>query len=152
MALMIGALLIQGLVPGPKIAVEQPTLFWGLIASMWIGNLMLVVLNLPLIGIWVRLLMIPYYMLFPAIIAFSALGVFTVNFLARLWTLAALSVDTSRPTAIPSRPRGMLFASVEEVNSVMSKTSSSPMMARMENLALMYFETAMDYFCKVLRR
>jgi len=93
MALMIGALLIQGLTPGPNIANEQPELFWGLIASMWIGNLMLVVLNLPLIGLWVRLLTIPYYTLFPAIIVFSAIGVYTVNGnLFDLYTLAAFGV------------------------------------------------------------
>lgn len=93
MALMIGALLIQGLTPGPNIATDQPTLFWGLIASMWIGNLMLVILNLPLIGLWVRLLSIPYYTLFPAIIVFSAIGVYTVNNnLFDLYTLAAFGV------------------------------------------------------------
>ena len=79
MALMIGALMIQGIVPGPNVATEKPQLFWGVIASMWIGNVMLLILNLPLVGIWVRLLMIPYRMLFPAIIAFSAIGVFTVS-------------------------------------------------------------------------
>ena len=79
MALMIGAMMIQGLAPGPNIATERPELFWGLIASMWLGNAMLVVLNLPLIGLWVRLLTIPYYLLFPAIIVFSAIGVYTVN-------------------------------------------------------------------------
>jgi TctA family transporter len=93
MALMIGAMMIQGLAPGPKIAVEQPQLFWGLIASMWIGNLMLVVLNLPLIGIWVRLLTIPYRMLFPGIIAFSVIGVFTVHYnIFDLYALAAFGV------------------------------------------------------------
>ena len=79
MALMIGALIIQGITPGPNVATDQPALFWGVIVSMWIGNLMLVLLNLPLIGIWVRLLKIPYYVLFPAIIAFSAIGVYSVN-------------------------------------------------------------------------
>lgn len=79
MALMIGAMIIQGIVPGPDVAVEQPRLFWGLIASMWIGNLMLVVLNLPLIGLWVRLLTVPYYVLFPAIMTFSAIGIYSVN-------------------------------------------------------------------------
>jgi TctA family transporter len=93
MALMIGALLIHGLIPGPNIATEQPILFWGLIASMWIGNLMLVLLNLPLIGIWVRLLSIPYYALFPAIMAFSMLGVFTVNNnVVDLFTLAFFGI------------------------------------------------------------
>ncbi|MGH9915106.1 tripartite tricarboxylate transporter permease [Phyllobacterium sp. TAF24] len=79
MALMIGAMIIQGIVPGPNVAIEQPALFWGIIASMWIGNLMLILLNLPLIGLWVKLLTIPYYMLFPAIIAFCAIGVYSVN-------------------------------------------------------------------------
>jgi len=79
MALMIGALILQGIVPGPNVAIEQPGLFWGLIASMWIGNVMLLLLNLPLIGIWVRLLQVPYYVLFPAIIAFSAIGIYSVN-------------------------------------------------------------------------
>jgi TctA family transporter len=79
MALMVGAMIIQGIVPGPNVAVEQPALFWGIIASMWIGNLMLVVLNLPLIGLWVKLLTIPYYVLFPIIMAFCAIGVYSVN-------------------------------------------------------------------------
>jgi TctA family transporter len=79
MALMIGALIIQGIQPGPNVANEQPALFWGLIASMWVGNLMLIVLNLPLIGIWVRFLTIPYYVLFPAILVFSSIGVYSLN-------------------------------------------------------------------------
>jgi len=79
MALMIGAMIIQGIVPGPDVATEQPALFWGIIASMWIGNLMLVILNLPLIGLWVRLLTVPYYVLFPAIMTFCAIGVYSVN-------------------------------------------------------------------------
>jgi putative tricarboxylic transport membrane protein len=79
MALMIGAMIIKGIVPGPNVATEQPALFWGIIASMWIGNLMLLVLNLPLIGLWVRLLKVPYFVLFPIIIAFSAIGVFSVK-------------------------------------------------------------------------
>lgn len=79
MALMVGAMIIQGIVPGPNVATEQPALFWGIIASMWIGNLMLVVLNLPLIGLWVKLLTIPYYVLFPIIMAFCSIGVYSVN-------------------------------------------------------------------------
>jgi TctA family transporter len=76
---MIGALIIQGITPGPNVAKDQPQLFWGIIASMWIGNLMLLVLNLPLIGLWVRLLKVPYHVLFPTIIAFSVIGVFTIK-------------------------------------------------------------------------
>ena len=72
MALMLGALMIHGITPGPQVMIKNPDLFWGLIASMWIGNLMLVVLNLPLIGLWVSLLKVPYRLLFPAIMVFSA--------------------------------------------------------------------------------
>ncbi|WP_126976012.1 tripartite tricarboxylate transporter permease [Frigidibacter oleivorans] len=79
MALMVGAMIIQGIVPGPNVASEQPALFWGVIASMWIGNLMLVILNLPLIGLWVRLLKVPYFVLFPIILAFCSIGVYSVN-------------------------------------------------------------------------
>jgi TctA family transporter len=79
MALMLGALTIQGIQPGPQVMTQRPELFWGLIASMWIGNLMLVVLNLPLVGLWVKLLQIPYRLLFPAIMAFSAIGIYSVN-------------------------------------------------------------------------
>lgn len=79
MALMIGAMIIQGITPGPNVVNEEPALFWGIIASMWVGNLMLVLLNLPLIGMWVRLLTVPYHLLFPAIMAFCCIGVYTVN-------------------------------------------------------------------------
>jgi TctA family transporter len=79
MALMIGALIIQGIQPGPMVMTEQPALFWGIIASMWIGNLFLVILNLPLIGLWVRLITIPYRLLYPAILVFCAIGVFSIN-------------------------------------------------------------------------
>jgi putative tricarboxylic transport membrane protein len=79
MAMMIGAMIIQGIAPGPNVATDEPALFWGIIVSMWVGNLLLVVLNLPLIGIWVRMLRIPYYILFPAIVAFSAIGVYSIN-------------------------------------------------------------------------
>ena len=79
MALMIGAMIIQGIQPGPAVMTEQPTLFWGLIASMWIGNFFLVVLNLPMIGLWVRMIMVPYHYLFPAILMFCAIGVFSLN-------------------------------------------------------------------------
>jgi TctA family transporter len=79
MALMIGALIIQGITPGPNVITGKPELFWGVIASMWIGNLMLVILNLPMIGLWVRLLMVPYNLLFPCIVAICCIGVFSVN-------------------------------------------------------------------------
>ncbi len=79
MAMLIGALLIQGIAPGPLVMTRQPELFWGLVASMWLGNLMLLVINLPLIGIWVALLRVPYRMLFPAILLFCAVGVYSVS-------------------------------------------------------------------------
>jgi TctA family transporter len=79
MALMIGALTIHGIQPGPQVMTERPTLFWGMVASMWIGNLMLVIINLPLIGIWVQMLRVPYRLLFLAILLFCAIGVYTVN-------------------------------------------------------------------------
>src|SRR5437660_2765039 len=79
MALMVGAMTIHGIVPGPQVMTKQPELFWGMICSMWIGNLMLVIINLPLVGLWVRLLRVPYRMLFPAILIFCAIGVYSVN-------------------------------------------------------------------------
>jgi putative tricarboxylic transport membrane protein len=79
MALMIGAMIIQGIQPGPSVITEQPALFWGIIVSMWIGNLFLVVLNLPLIGLWVRLITVPYQLLYPSILVFCAIGVFSLN-------------------------------------------------------------------------
>ena len=79
MALMLGALMIHGIAPGPQVMTQKPELFWGLVASMWVGNLMLVVLNLPLIGLWVSLLKLPYRFLFPAIMAFSVIGIYSVN-------------------------------------------------------------------------
>src|SRR5215813_10000366 len=79
MALMVGAMTIHGIVPGPQVMTKQPQLFWGMIASMWLGNLMLVIINLPLVGVWVRLLRVPYRMLFPAIVIFCAIGVYSLN-------------------------------------------------------------------------
>src|SRR5262249_38966452 len=79
MAMMIGALMIHGIAPGPRVMSERPELFWGVIASMWIGNLMLVILNLPLVGLWVRFLRLPYRLLFPAIVAFCCIGTYTIN-------------------------------------------------------------------------
>jgi TctA family transporter len=79
MALMLGALMIHGITPGPSVMTQQPALFWGLIASMWVGNLMLLILNLPLVGLWVSLLKVPYRLLFPAIMVFSAIGIYSTN-------------------------------------------------------------------------
>jgi TctA family transporter len=79
MALMVGAMIIQGITPGPSVMTEQPALFWGLIVSMWIGNLFLVVLNLPMIGLWVKMISVPYHHLFPAILVFCCIGVISLN-------------------------------------------------------------------------
>ncbi len=79
MALMVGAMTIHGIVPGPEILTKQPMLFWGMIASMWIGNVMLLIINLPLIGVWVRLLKVPYRLMFPAILLFCCIGIYSVN-------------------------------------------------------------------------
>jgi TctA family transporter len=79
MALMVGAMTIKGIQPGPQVMTSNPDLFWGLIASMWIGNLMLVILNLPLIGIWIKLLTVPYRLLYPAILSFCCIGLYTLN-------------------------------------------------------------------------
>lgn len=79
MALMVGAMTIHNIQPGPQVMTSNPQLFWGLIASMWIGNAMLVILNLPLIGMWIKLLTIPYRWLFPSIVLFCAIGVYSTN-------------------------------------------------------------------------
>jgi len=79
MALMVGAMTIHGIVPGPLVMSRNPSLFWGLVVSMWIGNLMLLVINLPLIGIWVRLLRVPYRLMYPAILLFCCIGIYSVN-------------------------------------------------------------------------
>src|SRR5262249_9559267 len=79
MAMMIGGMMIQGIVPGPQVMEQKPALFWGVITSMWIGNLMLIVLNLPLIGIWVRMLLVPYRLLAVAILFFCCIGVYSLN-------------------------------------------------------------------------
>lgn len=79
MALMVGAMIIHGIQPGPSVIKEQPALFWGIIVSMWIGNLFLIILNLPLVGMWVRLIMVPYQLLYPAILVFCGIGVFSLK-------------------------------------------------------------------------
>ena len=79
MALMLGALLIHGVQPGPQLIGEHPEIFWGLLASFWIGNLMLLIMNIPLIGVWVRILSIPYKYLYPCILMLVCVGVYSVN-------------------------------------------------------------------------
>ena len=79
MALMVGAMTIHGIIPGPQVMTKSPTLFWGMIASMWIGNLMLLIINLPLIGLWVRLLKVPYRVMFTVILLFCCIGIYSIN-------------------------------------------------------------------------
>jgi putative tricarboxylic transport membrane protein len=79
MALMVGAMTIHGIIPGPQVMTKNPNLFWGMIASMWVGNLMLLVINLPLIGLWVRLLKVPYRLMFPCILMFCCIGIYSIN-------------------------------------------------------------------------
>ena len=88
MALMVGAMMIQGIQPGPQVMTAQPQLFWGVIASMWLGNLMLVVLNLPMIGLWVSLLRVPYRLMFPMIVLFCCIGTYSVgNTVFDIWVM-----------------------------------------------------------------
>jgi putative tricarboxylic transport membrane protein len=92
MALMIAALMVHGVSPGPRVMTDRPELFWGIVASMWIANLMLVILNLPLVGLWVRLVRIPYRMMFVAIVAFCCVGTYTIN--SNVTDLAVLAFFT----------------------------------------------------------
>ena len=79
MAMMVGGMMIHGIIPGPQVMTDKPGLFWGMIASMWIGNLMLIVFNLPMVGIWVKMLMVPYRLLSIAILFFCCIGVYSLN-------------------------------------------------------------------------
>ncbi|MEF9963685.1 MAG: tripartite tricarboxylate transporter permease [Comamonas sp.] len=93
MALLLGALLIQGIQPGPQLISEHPDIFWGLIASFWIGNVILMILNVPLIGVWVKMLAVPYKYLFPSAMFFIAVGVFTTqNSLFHIWEVLAFGI------------------------------------------------------------
>jgi putative tricarboxylic transport membrane protein len=79
MALMVGAMTIHGIIPGPQVITNRPDLFWGMVTSMWIGNLALLAINLPLVGLWVRLLRVPYRLMFPAILVFCCIGIYSIN-------------------------------------------------------------------------
>ena len=93
MALMVGAMMIQGIQPGPQVMTAQPQLFWGVIASMWLGNLMLIVLNLPMIGLWVSLLRVPYRVMFPMIVLFCCIGTYSVgNTVFDIWVMLLFGV------------------------------------------------------------
>jgi putative tricarboxylic transport membrane protein len=110
MALMIGAMIIQGIQPGPAVMTEQPALFWGLIASMWIGNFFLVVLNLPMIGLWVKMIMVPYHRLYPAILMFCAIGVFSLsNSDLDVWLMALFGLFGYICAKLGAEPAPMLL-------------------------------------------
>jgi TctA family transporter len=110
-ALMVGAMIIHGIQPGPSVINEQPSLFWGMIVSMWIGNLFLVVLNYPLIGMWVRMIMIPYQLLYPGILVFCAIGVFSLkNTETDIYFMALFGVLGYVFTKLGCEPAPMLLA------------------------------------------
>ena len=112
MALMIGAFIIQGITPGPNVIRDEPELFWGIIVSMWVGNLMLVLLNLPLIGIWVKMLTIPYNVLFPAIIAFACIGTYSINLNAfDIYAIAGFGIVGYVLVKLGCEPAPLLLAS-----------------------------------------
>jgi TctA family transporter len=111
MALMVGAMIIHGIQPGPSVITEQPALFWGIIVSMWIGNLFLVVLNLPMIGMWVRIVTVPYHFLFPAILVFCGIGVFSLkNTVFDIHLMALFGVLGYIFTKLDCEPAPMLLA------------------------------------------
>jgi len=93
MALMLGAMMVHGITPGPRLMVDEPSLFWGLVMSFWIGNLMLLVLNIPMIGLWVRVLLIPYHLLFPAVLVFICIGAYSIgNNPFDIWVVAVFGL------------------------------------------------------------
>jgi len=110
-ALMVGAMIVHGIQPGPSVINEQPALFWGMIVSMWIGNLFLVVLNYPLIGMWVRMIMIPYHLLYPGILVFCAIGVFSLkNATFDIYLMAVFGIVGYVFAKLGAEPAPMLLA------------------------------------------
>ncbi len=108
---MVGAMIVHGIQPGPSVINEQPALFWGMIVSMWIGNLFLVVLNYPLIGMWVRMIMIPYHLLFPGILVFCAIGVFSLkNATFDIYLMALFGIVGYVFSKLGAEPAPMLLA------------------------------------------
>jgi TctA family transporter len=112
-ALMAGAMMVHGIQPGPQVIESRPDLFWGLIASMLVGNVLLVIINLPLIGVWVRLLRVPYRLLFPAILVFTCIGVYSVNNLSfEVFLLALFGVAGIVFAKLDCEPAPLLLAFV----------------------------------------
>jgi TctA family transporter len=113
MGLMVGAMMIQGIAPGPQVMTEKPALFWGMIASMWVGNLMLLILNLPLVGMWVKVLSIPYRWLFPGIILICAVGTYSLNLsIVELWVFFAFGIVGFVLTKLGCEPAPLILAFV----------------------------------------
>lgn len=111
MALMVGAMIIQGIQPGPSVIKEQPALFWGIIVSMWIGNFFLIILNFPLIGLWVRMVMVPYRVLYPSILVFCAIGVFSLrNSVFDIYLMGLFGVLGYVVSKVGCEPAPMLLA------------------------------------------
>ncbi len=113
MALMIGALMMHGIQPGPQIMTEQPQLVWGVVASMWVGNLMLLVINLPLIGIWISMLKIPYRLMFPAIVLFCCIGTYGIaNSMFNVWLMLGFAVVGYFFVKVKAEPAPLLLGLV----------------------------------------
>ncbi|WP_026871571.1 tripartite tricarboxylate transporter permease [Inquilinus limosus] len=113
MALMIGALMMHGIQPGPQIMIEQPQLVWGVVASMWMGNLMLLVINLPLIGIWISMLKIPYRLMFPAIVLFCCIGTYGIaNSMFNVWLMLGCAVVGYFFVKVKAEPAPLLLGLV----------------------------------------
>ena len=112
-ALMAGAMMMQGIQPGPQVMTTRPELFWGLVASMFVGNVMLVIINLPLIRIWVMLLKVPYRLLYPAVIAFACIGTYTIgNSTFDIFVLVALALLGYLFLKLDCEPAPLLLAFV----------------------------------------
>ena len=150
MALLVGAFIIQGITPGPNVIQDEPVLVWGLIVSMWVGNVLLVVLNLPLIGLWVRMLRVPYGVLFPAIIAFSAVGCYSLGLNAYdVLAVALFGVlgyflirwAASRPPPAGLRPRPLLRRNLRRAL-IISRGDPSVFVSRPISLALLVLAAA----------
>lgn len=157
MAMMIGALILQGVTPGPNLITEKPALFWGVIASMWVGNLMLVVLNLPLVGIWVKLLSVKRRFLFPAILSFSMIGIYSAsNSPFNLFMLSLFGLFGYALTKLECEPAPLLIGFVlgpmleEHLRRAMILSDGSPLVFFQRPISAALLLTAMIVLLIVL--
>jgi putative tricarboxylic transport membrane protein len=150
--LMLGAMLIQGIQPGPEVMTGHPDLFWGLIGSMWLGNLMLLVINLPLVGIWIKLLQTPYRLLYPMILVFSCVGVYSIRnepFDIILAAIAGVGGYILRKLDCPAAPLilGLILGPVLEENLrrslLISRGDPTIFVTRPISLAIILFTVAL---------